>query len=227
MKANERMQTIYFPHIPKCGGTTLNKYLKKTGQLVFFDYDHPPSYRNWYQKKCDQRNMEFKYLDFSAFNFVYGHYPLSRYNHENSVVLLLRHPIDRLISHFNFYKYLFSCDNKIGLAMDPLILEVKKGMRIIDFAKKANMKNFYKRYTNYTDTKNYKLVGFFSDMHSFYNKLEELCSFENKSISSAPKKRVNIIKDKITETELSSLNDLLKNEIFYFERQRKLWSNFK
>ncbi|MEM9776078.1 MAG: hypothetical protein AAF902_15985, partial [Chloroflexota bacterium] len=50
---------IIFPHIPKCGGTSLKKQFDKSNLKVFYDYEFPPNNRlKYFQKLCDRRNWE-------------------------------------------------------------------------------------------------------------------------------------------------------------------------
>ena len=61
--ASKKM-TIIFPHIPKCGGTSIETQLKNLPINVFLDYVAPPTHGGHGKRKSDERNGEFSDKDF-------------------------------------------------------------------------------------------------------------------------------------------------------------------
>jgi hypothetical protein len=95
--------TIIFPHIPKTGGTTVLRQIKKSGLRIYIDYDCPPGMGPKTRDKCDQRNRDFASRDFSEFDMVFGHFPVMRYMGENYLyVALVRDPYERVVSAYNY-----------------------------------------------------------------------------------------------------------------------------
>lgn len=96
--------TVIFPHVPKVGGTTILRQLRESGLKVYVDYDAPPTVHPWHKRQCERRNAEAQLLDFSAFDVVFGHFPIARYDSERgySYVALTRDPFKRVVSDLNF-----------------------------------------------------------------------------------------------------------------------------
>jgi hypothetical protein len=96
--------TIIFPHVPKCGGTSIAVQLEAAnGVKLLLDYDAPPMLNPFHARKCERRNREFALLDFRPFDVVYGHFPLERYRSPDyRYVTLVREPLERAVSQFNF-----------------------------------------------------------------------------------------------------------------------------
>lgn len=100
---SSKNNTVIFPHIPKCGGTTIKSQLKNQASNVFLDYDRPPVHAGYGKKMCDRRNHEASFIDFSGCDLIFGHFPIERYTSEkNQYVALCRDSYDRCLSHVNF-----------------------------------------------------------------------------------------------------------------------------
>jgi hypothetical protein len=54
-----------FPHIPKCGVTTLLEQFRNAHIRIYLDYDWPPQSTKYFQEACERRNRECTFLDFS------------------------------------------------------------------------------------------------------------------------------------------------------------------
>ena len=95
--------TYIFPHVPKCGGTTILKQLAVSGLTIFEDYDAPPKKGTWQQAAMTRRNREFALLDFAPFDVVFGHFPAIRYDRPHyRYIALVRDPYERAMSQLNF-----------------------------------------------------------------------------------------------------------------------------
>lgn len=120
--------TIIFPHIPKCAGSSLLQQFDAAGIKLFLDYDKPPSQTNKFlQTECERRNRECQLLDFGGFDLVFGHFPLGRYTRSGyRYVTLLRDPLERAISHFNYWKNL-PASNLLAVSRNPVITGIQSG----------------------------------------------------------------------------------------------------
>lgn len=213
--------TLYFPHIPKCGGSTVRQYLNEADLNCFIDYDATPSVFKFTAQKCERRNSEFRQLDFRNFDLVYGHFPLSRYRHENNVILLLRHPVERAVSHFNYFKHLMPATNYAAMSRNRTIEKVRAGeMDIVQFAKANKLQSFITRYIGDVRPEECRRVFFtdhMSELFSFFNSTFALNEDEPKA------ERVNSKKSDISPDELAALTDILSAEIRLYEAFEAKW----
>lgn len=210
--------TIYFPHIPKCGGTSVKKFIQSSGLSVFFDYDHPPSHKKFYKDLSDGRNKEFSQLNFDVFDIVFGHYPIKRYKHKANVILLLRHPVDRAISHFNYWKYVIPESNLIAVAKEPLVKSIKDGeCDFINFLKSASIDNFYLRYLDELELSDVKRVFFTNKMDELYCYLSDYFDL-NLTIPNVRERENKIQKEDISKNDLQFAYKFLREEIQIFEK---------
>lgn len=85
-------------HVPKTGGTTFKRVLKQVygDEEIFFDYPHKGPIRN-----------KLLTSDRSEIRIIHGHFPGDKYDDkypDARKVIWLRNPINRLISHYFFWK---------------------------------------------------------------------------------------------------------------------------
>jgi hypothetical protein len=168
--------TIIFPHIPKCGGTSILQELGESGLKVYLDYDHPPNPTNAYmQRECGRRNREHQMLDFSNFDIVFGHYPIERYNRGSySYVTLLRDPLERAISHFNYWKEL-PATNMLAVQRNPIISGIQTGtVDFIKFVEQQKLGTFYRRFLCEAHPGNFILIGLLEEYREFAEQLSNL-----------------------------------------------------
>lgn len=213
--------TLYFPHIPKCGGTTVRSFIQGAELNCFFDYEHPPSPFKYFEARCARRNNEFKQIDFSSFDLVYGHYPLKRYNHGNQIILLLRHPLDRAISHYNYIKYLMPRTNLAAMERNRTVKKVKDGeMGIVEFSRVNKIDTLFERYIGDISPENCTNV-FFTDQ------LDELFKFLNDTfklnLEEPEPERVNLEKSGLSSSEEDALNHLLSSEVEKYNLFAEHW----
>lgn len=212
---------IVFPHIPKCGGSTVRHFLEQSGKRVFFDYDHPPSRVQWYRGGSEQRDRDFSLLDFSPFDVVYGHFPLKRYMTGDRVVLLLRHPVERLISNYYYWKDILPVTNRPAIARSPEIMAVKSGeMDIVEFAKRLKLGTVLEMYTDYVDTRNFMFVGFTDRLDDLLAKLADALGCD---AASPQPQRVNGAKGEVSDEAIARLTGIARADIDWYEEQRRIW----
>jgi len=193
--------TIIFPHVPKVGGTSILKQLRESGLKVFVDYDAPPTVHPWHQRQCERRNAEARLLDFSAFDVVFGHFPVERYDGDRgyTYVALTRDPFKRVVSDLNFM-FRFEGRNpeqpattddagntltaSVGhrrqlegmTGNSPAVLErIRSGDLPIDkHLNGSGRARYYKLYLNHWPRERFGLVGDMSDYPGFLDRLGKL-----------------------------------------------------
>jgi len=147
-------------HVPKTAGTTFKKVLQKvyTEEEIFFDYPHRGLIRNRMLTQ-DRANIKV----------IHGHFPGNKYEGKYPAakkIIWLRNPIERLISHYFFWKSwqtLTSSETECAASLDfPYKKEKSSGKKdekltIIQFAEKPEMQNLLA--INFI--KNQKLTDFY------------------------------------------------------------------
>lgn len=93
-------QKVLYEHVPKCGGTTVNDYLRSqylNNRIFCIDGVNP--------SKSIDRFLSLPEKKRHSYNLVHGHGAnrLRQYVHPKTLsVTILRDPIDRIISHYHF-----------------------------------------------------------------------------------------------------------------------------
>lgn len=213
--------TIVFPHIPKCAGTSLRQQFEASPLSVFLDYDHPPHHSKYYREACARRNREFEPLDFRRHDLIYGHFPIERYcGDQYRYVALLRHPVERAISHFFYWKNSLPLTNLTALHRDPIIREIKTGdVGLLEFAERQKLSMYYRNYLGAMSPSDFVLVGFTDRLEPFCRELSRLL---NHRIDASIVTRAGT-KEPVTGEELRALADMLSEELRWFERFYEYW----
>ncbi len=148
-------------HIPKTAGTTFKKVLQQvySEEEIFFDYPHRGPQRNRMLKK-EKPNIKI----------IHGHFPGNKYDlkfPEAKKIIWLRNPIERLISHYFFWKswqVLINSDATDGSAESELsgcgeenTPRKEDVLTVIEFAERSEMQNLLA--ANFL--KNQKLTDFY------------------------------------------------------------------
>ncbi len=203
--------TLIFPHIPKCGGTSVRSFLEESNLQLYWDYDAPPHPVQYLAARAARRNHEHSLLDFSNFDVVFGHFPLKRYMSDKyEVVCLLREPYSRLVSHYNFWKYVVGDE---AICRNPIIQEIRENrVDIVEFAERMEMHAFYKLYLDYK-TEGFLYVGFTDHINFF---LEDLARYLSISLSSFRSANINVKKDSVSCAQEKKLKTMLQDELDYF-----------
>lgn len=222
-QSTRNKDVLIFPHIPKTGGTSIRKFLEKTEKDIFFDYDHPAAFKPHLIKMSEKRNWDFSKLDFSPFDMVFGHFPLKRYHtQDGNVILLLRDPVERVISSFYYWKDILPVSNQLAISRNPEILEVKEGrIDILQFAAITKQNEEYQRVLGRPDTQDFRLVGFTDNLDEFVEKLSGILDVPNKPLG---KERENVSKPKLSPEIIDKLKAFLVDDIYWFNAQKDIWA---
>ena len=96
----ELKNSIYFMHIPKCGGTTIDHiFFKLSLVLKTFDFK-----RFTYQNENERKKFLLSNLEINTPSFISGHLDYNFSDNLNDVFrfTIVRKPVDRIISHYKF-----------------------------------------------------------------------------------------------------------------------------
>lgn len=213
--------TLFFPHIPKCAGTTVQRFLRASGLNIFYDYDAAPSPFPYFANQCEERNRAFRQLDFSPFDIVYGHYPLDRYTTAGDRILLLRDPVERAISAFFFLKYSIPAENAVALARNPAIRKIKDGeMNILQFSQFFKSAFPTDPYICGRDPADFAAVFFTENMAPLFDFLSERFGL---SLDVPSAENVNTQKDPVAPETRQELEAILSADIEEYLRFRNYW----
>ena len=137
-------QRILFDHLPKCGGSTINKFLlSQYPQRYTFDSGRNP-YNLVKEFRSLSQNLRYRY------KLIIGHnaYQLVDFVHPDTIIFtIFREPVDRIISHYYFVK-----QNKSHYLHD---LVVEGHMDLEDYAISgiggSELRNYYAtHFSNFT-----------------------------------------------------------------------------
>jgi hypothetical protein len=213
---------LIFPHIPKCSGSSLRAQFESSPLKVYFDYDKPPHDKSFFQKECERRNRDASMLDFGAFDLVFGHFPIQRYDKDNyQYIALLRHPIERAISHFFYWKNVLPESNQLALHRNPIISEIKNGnVGFLDFVKSGKCSSIYSSYLGKMPPEKFLLVGFTEKYSTFLDELSKILKTE---LTTDIRLRKST-KDKLDKNELERARGVLKNDIKLYDLFYEHWT---
>ncbi len=100
LNKNPIRNSIYFMHIPKCGGTTIDQiFLKLSKVLGTFNFGRFAYYQKQNNKKFFIENLENNYP-----SYISGHLDFNFAKNLKNVFMctIVRHPLDRTLSHYKF-----------------------------------------------------------------------------------------------------------------------------
>ena len=221
---------ILFYHVPKCAGTTfgvifswlLSPQTRVKGPL-FKNNDKRGETAFELFNRCDDYNF------FNKFNFIFGHLPFeidNLFKKSFYKISLLRNPIDRTISHYNWMmerQYCSQNDDIQNLFDENKITKntITNQFSGIGFTKKNDDKSLTLAYENLTKKidflcKSEHIFYLFKFLLSHYNlpnllfQNQQVTKYQNNIISNNLKK--TIINNNSMDIEL--YNMLCKNNIF-------------
>lgn len=165
--------TYVFPHVPKCGGTTLLVQLRNSGLRLLEDYDSFQSLG-----LIDRNHIE---VDHSEYDLIFGHFPIDRYVGDNiRYIALVRDPLDRAISNFVFHEKwgrLYPDDKSFYPEFGRKI--TKGEVDIIDYLSTApDIKAVFKTFLRYWGRHRFCLVGDTGNYVDFARNLSNLLSIK-------------------------------------------------
>ena len=187
---------IYFSHIPKCGGMAIEKYCKDVGiEISFIDNGY-----NSISSKNIWNNTSPQHID----NFSFGRLFPEKFFLDYFTVV--RNPIDRLVSAFNFGKY--------------VVKNIEKSKKFLDFIDEdldvcSKQINFYdnhfleqnKMIVNIGKSKIFKIENGLINVKEYIDEIffNEPLKMKIKTVNKGKKLR---------NKNENDLNDIYKNKIY-------------
>jgi hypothetical protein len=160
--------TFIFPHVPKCGGTTLLYKIQNSSLSSYIDYDA------YIGANMHRRNKEVEKIDYSKFDIVYGHFPIERYRGKNyQYIALVRDPLRRSISQYLHTKRRY---DEGMLPINHFGKEISNGkMSFIDYLTQRPIVRYtYKYFLGYLKSTEFALIGQVERYTEFTNALSDL-----------------------------------------------------
>lgn len=217
-------RTVIFPHVPKVAGTSILKQLESSGLRIYLDYDAPPDVNPWRKAQSERRNREARLLDFSAFDVVFGHFPIERYDGECTdryrYVALVRDPVSRVESHLN---YLFWRARHRPGAVDPETRRVAEmlasGERsVAQWVRKSGIAETYRLYLARWPRERFALVGDTSCLATFLQRLGDMLGI---ALDASVRERQHADPEfKVDEAQRRQLLELLRDEYTWYDALR-------
>ncbi len=168
------MKTCYvFPHVPKCGGTSLLTQLRQSDILMHEDYN---AYNG-----LDFIDANADAQDFSGNDLIFGHFPIDRYIGPGfRYIALVRDPLERAISNYHFHLQ-WGLDRPDDTSFFAEFgREIAAGnVTIVQYIMKApNMRLVYKNFLRYWGRHRFALIGRTDRYDSFAGHLNALLGTE-------------------------------------------------
>ena len=140
---------IVFPHIPKCAGSSVQKQLKARDD-VYLDYFNNPLCVHEADRaagQAEQQALQGKVASTESW-IVFGHFACSAYNElpYDRLIVLLRNPLERAVSHFYFIKDTL-IDDEVHRRGYPEVGLIKDGkMSLDEYLELDHVRFFYSDY---------------------------------------------------------------------------------
>ena len=187
------MNKFIYVHILKTAGTTLHEIFKKHFKRKFL-YDAMWKLKRNKNIKDPKHPLIFegqKYPpNYKKYDVIFGHFKYDKYLHlKLPMFSFIRHPVDRMISHYYYHK--------------PLYERVNRNMSLIDFSKE------WKNHMSYIlgDISQYTFIGVSDE---FKKSLNKMCDILNIDV---PKKVLSKRVQKKGISNISNVSKKIKNQI--------------
>ncbi len=211
-------------HVPKCAGTSLREALVGAygEDQIYFDNDDrlldPKSPVNVDRQRFLREFNSNREAILSGKRAVHGHFCMLKYQGvKGPRVTILRDPVDRLISHYLFWKHLPPHGHSLHdrfLAEQPSLTE---------FARVPELRHFYGQvlFRN-IDMKIFDLVGCVERMSETIARLEKLTGhklrFERRNDNTCEHCRQQKAEISATPSIVTELRDILSDELAFYDR---------
>lgn len=211
-KFGDKPLTYIFPHIPKTGGTSLLRQFEQSNIHLHTDYGALIG------SKMRWKDAQISDKDFLTYDLIFGHFPIHRYDSEQcKYIALVRNPIDRCISNFNFHQLLgekFPNDHSFHPTLGRKILAGEIGF--LEYLRAEPQMNIvYRHILGYRDPGQFVLIGQTEKYREFCEQLSDLLGIP---ISSKVHERKADRDHIITEAERREARIYLADECNWFDR---------
>ncbi|GEM_PF-615602 len=207
-KPNKSVELISI-HIPKTAGTSFGKILEKNYKNNLLKVYRGLIHNEFKNGRPINVNHSIK--------VIHGHFPYHinlRKKYPNAkIVTWVRHPVDRLISHYNFLRNY----PKHGNIAHDILLDNQLG--IIDFVKNPDCSSevfVYKEYLQYFQQIKFEDFFFIGLTKQYEDHLKILSEKLGWQFSDVYSERKSQTIDSLTESEINQLKELLEEEITFY-----------
>lgn len=202
---------IVFPHVPKCGGTSLLEHLTSSGLKVHLDYD------TWSGLKAQERNRECEGLDLSQHDIIFGHFPIERYDGPDfRYVALVRDPIERAISNYIFHRDMARSNPNGTDFYTRLGRWIDRGeLSFIEYLNVGpDMKVIYQRFLAYWSRRRFTLIGTMENYDAFLHSLSDLIGVKIENTIHERKRKDDLV---LTDQERTRARQLMLPEYKWYD----------
>lgn len=146
-------------HIPKTGGISFREHLKHIYGVDSVIYDYPPNNvpveDTAYDLTIGFQDIEHRLLDHRNTYVFHGHFKMTRYNGFHLVrrIVWIRNPVERLVSHFNYFRNNPDHNNEVYRQMIDNALDLR------GFGEIPIMRNFQSLFLDGMDISQFDFVG--------------------------------------------------------------------
>lgn len=201
-----------FPHVPKCGGTSLLKSFEESDLSLYVDYDA------WVGPNMFRRNNEAMKLDFSPFDIIFGHFPIIRYRGpQYRYIALVRDPVERALSNYSYIHFRWQSGKILPGPYAAMAEGISKGtLSFLDYLRgDPQSDRVYRHFLGYWDPSRFALIGRTDQYDEFLSGLSELLGA--KFINDKQERKSNS-SHHISEAERHEARKLLATEYAWFDR---------
>jgi len=209
------VEKIISMHIPKTAGTTFKSYLYSAYNNDVIVTSTKPLFT-----RCDELSNRDK-LHLNTFNehVVHGHFTFDEieYNKEYFYITWLRDPVERVISHYFFWK------NKPDINMHPIEKKIKyENLSLSEFAEIPCMRNIGLYFLGKEGVRKMNFIG----ITELFDESMQLLSKQLKnefSMINIEKQRVNTQKEFVSDYLRKHIKDLNSEEFqLYYLLKKKI-----
>lgn len=216
-------------HVPKCAGTAFFKALESAygRRALLVDYDDfpldPAAPMNLDPEGCFSRWHNCEWPQLRRYRVIHGHYHIHKYSRVSARlrITFLRDPLDRLVSHYFFWKN----TQPRGHSLHAYTLEQKLSLE--EFARLPNVRRCYTGvFFRGVDIGEFDFVGFYEQAGSDVARLSKLAGIDldlpvvNANPQSGYGRAVAELR--ADPARLARIRNLLADDIaFYEEAKRK------
>lgn len=204
------MNKIISIHIPKTGGTTFQNLLESKFDDINIQVTKPLFYR------CENKQMAK--LDVEEFNssLLHGHMTFDqvKYNKEYFYLSWLRDPVERVISHYYYWK------SKSDFSVHPIEYRIKhENLSLIDFCKIPCMQNVQSFFLG-DDIELFDFIGITEEFEKSLSLLNKKISL-NFEYNKSQNKRVNNEKEYVSDHDKKIILEYNRKDYEYYQKAKK------
>lgn len=204
--------TYVFPHVPKCGGTSLLKAIQASGVNARIDYD------GWMPPESLALDAAAAKADLSGVDLIFGHFPISRYDRPgHRFIALVRDPVERCLSSFDHHR------NDAVVYPEQTDIYTRMGkwanrgeLSFVEYVRLApHMRDVYHRFLHYWPKDRFALVGTMENYDDFARRFSDLLGAD---LTPNTVERRTVAKTTISADERARAEHILADEYRWYRQ---------